>query len=236
MKWLIVLFAISVATVPVRLYKDGADQMPYRLFVPDHYDEHNEYPLILWLHGTGGIGDDNLQNISGDQIPGTRLWTKKKNQAVHPTFVLVPQSPVGWGSAGDVKLRPELKMVLGILNEVRAKFHIDPNRMYILGQSNGGVGAWALITTNPHLFAAAIFVCSAGAFPSRAESIVDLPIWAFQGSKDYGLVDSTREMIAAIQNAGGNPRYTEYPGAGHDIWNRVFKEPQIVDWLYAKHN
>jgi acetyl esterase/lipase len=65
---------------------------------------------------------------------------------------------------------------------------------------------------------------------------VGLPIWAFQGSKDYGLVDSTREMLAAIQNAGGNPRYTEYPGAGHDIWNRVFKEPQIVDWLFSKHN
>jgi hypothetical protein len=42
-------------------------------------------------------------------------------------------------------------------------------------------------------------------------------------------------MIAAIRAAGGKPRYTEYPGIGHAIWDRVFSEPGLVEWLFAQH-
>jgi predicted peptidase len=42
-------------------------------------------------------------------------------------------------------------------------------------------------------------------------------------------------MIQAIQKAGGKPRYTEYKGAGHEIWSRVFAEPELVEWLFAQH-
>jgi hypothetical protein len=42
-------------------------------------------------------------------------------------------------------------------------------------------------------------------------------------------------MIAAIRKAGSNPRYTEYSGMGHEIWDRMFKEPGPVEWLFAQH-
>jgi hypothetical protein len=42
-------------------------------------------------------------------------------------------------------------------------------------------------------------------------------------------------MIKKIRKAGGNPRYTEYAGDGHEIWNRVFREPDLVEWLFAQH-
>jgi hypothetical protein len=41
-------------------------------------------------------------------------------------------------------------------------------------------------------------------------------------------------MIAAMKRAGGNPRYTEYKGIGHDIWELVFKEPELEEWLFAQ--
>src|SRR5262245_49824799 len=100
-----VLFAVVLAIAPAmahsridgvegRIYKNGAGRtMPYRLFIPDRYDKTKVYPLVLWLHGGGGIGNDNLRQISEDQIPGTRIWAKAENQALHPAFVLVPQSP-----------------------------------------------------------------------------------------------------------------------------------------------
>jgi predicted peptidase len=34
------------------------DRMPYRLFVPTGYDARRKYPLVVWLHGTSGRGDD----------------------------------------------------------------------------------------------------------------------------------------------------------------------------------
>src|SRR6185436_19896037 len=79
------------------VYKNNRrEQMPYRLFVPTGYDKSKRYPVVIWLHGAGGAGEDNLLNISGDQVPGTRLWTKTENQSRHPAFVLVPQSTGGW--------------------------------------------------------------------------------------------------------------------------------------------
>src|SRR5262249_44082097 len=148
----------------------------------DGYDKQRQYPLVLWLHGAGGAGRDNLRQISEDQVPGTRIWTRAETQSLHPNFVLVPQSPAGWASPNDTDLRPELRMVLEILSALRREFAIDSRRIYILGQSNGGLGTWALVTRNPRLFAAAILVCSAGGFPRRADRVVGLPIWAFQGT------------------------------------------------------
>src|SRR6476646_4667893 len=66
--------------------------MPYRLFIPPGYKKSNKYPLIMWLHGAGGIGSDNLRQIQGDQIPGTHLWARPEIQAQHPAFIVVPQS------------------------------------------------------------------------------------------------------------------------------------------------
>ena len=41
-------------------------------------------------------------------------------------------------------------------------------------------------------------------------------------------------MIAAMKRSGGNPRYTEYKGVGHEIWETVFKEPDLEEWLFAQ--
>jgi len=237
---LLLLTVVGLAAVPAmgqnevdgfiaRTYQSRPrETMPYRLFIPAGYKKSQEYPLILWLHGAGGIGDDNLRQIIDDQVPGTRLWTKAENQARHPAFVLVPQSSARWPQV-------HLTAVLGLLDNIRSEFHIDPRRIYIIGQSIGGEAAWTMVTDNPFTFAAAIFVCSIGAKPSRAATVATLPVWAFHGSEDKPGVTATRDMMKAIRKAGGNPRYTEYAGAGHEIWNRVFREPGLVDWLFAQH-
>lgn len=41
-------------------------------------------------------------------------------------------------------------------------------------------------------------------------------------------------MIEAIKKAGGNPKYTEFPDAGHGIWEKVEATPGILDWLFAQ--
>src|SRR5215510_11803092 len=174
-----ILLAITLAAAPLmaqsridgfeaRIYRNGAGHtMPYRLFVPQRYEKQKRYPLVLWLPGARGVGVDNQQQISGDQVAGTRIWTKAENQSLHPTFVLVPQSPGPWGSPNDAEPRPEALMVLEILSAVRTEFPIDAQRIYIVGQSNGGLATWDLVARNPRLFAAAIFVCPVGAFPHQ---------------------------------------------------------------------
>jgi predicted peptidase len=237
-----ILIALTAALAPLssddrvdgfiaRVYtSSGGNSMPYRLFIPPRYDPHQKYPLILWLHGAGGIGHDNLRQISEDQIPGTRTWTSEKNLKLHPVFIVAPQSSKGWSDA------TQTQMVLSLLQALKTEFTIDERRVYVAGQSNGGIGVWALLIEEPRLFAAAILVCSAGTFPDKAAGIAQIPVWAFHGDSDTAAsVNGIRAMIAALRQAGGAPRYTEYQKAGHDIWERVFKEPTLVDWLFAQH-
>src|SRR5689334_6847948 len=129
-----------------RTYAAGSVVMPYRLFVPENYDKAKQYPLLVWLHGAGGRGTDNIQQISGDQVPGTRLWTTKRNQDKHPAFVVAPQSRSAWTLPRDVvDLQPEPRLVGELLDMLAAAYPIDQRRVYLLAQSMGGGGAWNLV-------------------------------------------------------------------------------------------
>jgi len=210
--------------------------MPYRLFIPKAYDPQRRYPLIVWLHGAGGIGTDNAAQIAGDQIPGTHTWTTPERQAEHPVFVVVPQSSVVWANTASPDLGPNLAKVDGILDAMSAEFSIDEDRVYLLGQSNGGYGAWNLLSNRPERFAAAVLLCPIKGDITRAHRVASLPMWVFFGDHDTAaIVEGSRAMVAALRAAGGQPRVTEYAGAGHDIWTRVFNEPEIVPWLFAQH-
>ncbi|HEY2382189.1 MAG TPA: PHB depolymerase family esterase [Terriglobia bacterium] len=208
-----------------RVYNQGGVTLRYRLFIPPKYKKPKPYPLILWLHGAGGSGADNLRQIQGDQVPGTHLWTTPDNVARHPAFILVPQSEGRWS---------DVQIVLNVIDALKTAFPIDPNRIYVLGQSIGGAAAWELVKSHPRTFAAAVFVSSAGTGPGSAKSISALPIWAFHGSNDPRILE-IQKMIEDIRGEGGHPRYTEYSGMGHDIWDRVFREPGLVGWLFAQH-
>jgi len=202
--------------------------MPYRLFVPPDYDKTHHYPLILWLHGAGSVGTDNFKQISGASLRGTHTWTAPQVQAKHPAFVLAPQSWTGsWPT--------DFPTVLELLNAVENEFSIDSARIYVAGQSMGGFGTWYFIATRPDLFAAAIPLCGGGNV-SNARLIAHIPIWAFHGESDRTVpVTESRKMIAAIRQAGGDPRYTEYKGVGHEVWFRTFQEPGLIEWLFAQH-
>src|SRR5262245_52504707 len=207
-----------------RIYKTT----PYRLFVPPAYDKARSYPLILWLHGAGSVGNDNLKQISGASLRGTHTWIAPQVQAKYPAFVLAPQSKSGAWTA-------DFATVLELLKSVEEEFNIDTTRIYVAGQSMGGFGTWHFITARPDLFAAAIPLCGGGDV-TRARVIAQMPIWAFHGEADPTVpVTESRNMIEAIQKAGGNPRYTEYKGVGHEVWFRTFQEKELVDWLFAQH-
>jgi len=67
-----------------------------------------------------------------------------------------------------------------------------------------------------------------------ASNMIDIPIWAFHGAHDKAVpVDLTRNMIKAIENAGGSPKYTEF-SAGHLIWGKVVDTPGVIEWLFAQ--
>jgi predicted peptidase len=211
-------------------------RMQYRLFVPDQKARGEPLPAIVYLHGGGGIGADNLRQISGGNKTGTHVWVSPQMQARYPAFVVAPQLPDGnrWDARQTEVLAPYAQLVVELLGSLTQEFAIDSSRIYLTGQSLGGVGTWDLITKRPELFAAAIPLCGEGT-PSRVAAARDLPIWVFHGAKDESVpVTGSRDMVAALRAAGSKVRYTEYPGVGHEVWLHAYVERELPDWLFAQ--
>jgi predicted peptidase len=216
------------------LTTDDGTIVPYRLFIPKVTAESGALPLVIWLHGADGMGTDNIKQISGDQVPGTRIWTNARTQAEHPAFVVAPQSPSGgWGAAASAT------RLLAVVNSLESEFHLDERRVYLLGQSAGGRVAWNVLTQEPNIFGAVVLVCPA--FPPLiatdrppTKALAPLPIWAFIGEDDPGR-NTLVELVRALRSVGGQPRFTEYAGMGHEIWTRVFQEPELVTWMFSQH-
>lgn len=220
-----------------KIYKGSQGRtMPYRLYVPDNYDKQKKYPLVLYLHGGGGRGDDNLKQIEGGNGYIVDLLIARSTQAKNPSIVLIPQSPgEGWVDYDSITPTKYLSLVLDLIKEIETSYSIDTQRRYVLGQSMGGFGTFAIITLQPRMFAAALPVCGGGD-ESKAKDIAHIPIWAFHGELDESVkVERSRNMVAALTKAGGKPKYTEYKGEGHLIWSKVVQEPELLPWMFSQH-
>ena len=200
--------------------EDGSTS-PYVVFVPASYDGKAEYPVILFLHGSG-------ETKGGGKKPvevgiGPAIKTMKDFGAI----VVIPQSEnrTWQATSGDAK------RALSILDATMKEYKTDAKRIYLTGLSMGGYGTWSIATAHPERWAAIAPICGHGD-PKQAEKIKDIPCWCFHGDKDTAVkVEGSRDMIEAIKKAGGMPKYTEYPGVGHNSWDKAYGEKEFFPWL-----
>jgi len=235
------LFAQTAAelTTPEVFQNAEGEKLNYRLYVPAHLPEGKKVPLVLFLHGAGERGDDNVAQLKHGVTDIIRF-----TQTNGPAILIVPQCPNGrkwvevdWSAASHT-MPPtpsiSMKLALQLLREKMAKLPVDPARVYVTGVSMGGYGTWDAIEREPDLFAAAIPVCGGGD-ATRAESIKRVPIWTFHGDKDGAVpVGRSRDMVKALKACGGNIQYREYAGAGHDVWTPTYADPSVLAWLFEQ--
>jgi predicted peptidase len=207
----------------------------YRLFKPAAYDPQTNYPLVLFLHGAAGLGDDNARQFNGGNEAPPLALTADDAQARFPSFVIAPQCPRGTSWSGFGREPSEMiAATMSALQSLQREFRIDAGRIYIVGVSMGGHGVWDTVAKFPKTFAAAVPICAASEV-AQAPKIAPLPVWSFHGAADPLInVSNAREMVAALRKAGGHPRYTEYPGVGHDSYRNAFKEPDLLPWLFSQ--
>ena len=74
--------------------------MPYRLFIPTNYSAAERYPLVMFLHGHGAEGNDNIQQLV---LPDCLVYVSYSRQLTRPAFFVAPQCPVthAWDDACD---------------------------------------------------------------------------------------------------------------------------------------
>ena len=109
---------------------------------------------------------------------------------------------------------------------------MDEDRVYLCGISMGGYGTWYTSMARPDLFAAIAPVCGGGM--AWNASVLKMPVWAFHGAADNVVsVTQSDEMVRAIENAGGNVKYTRIDGVGHNVWDYTF-DRELMEWLLDK--
>jgi len=161
--------------------------------------------------------------VVAPQIPADQRWVD-----VPPSlsaYTLAPEPSAALAGA------------MGIVRELLRTYpQIDGDRIYVTGISMGGFGAWEAAERWPEMFAAALPIAGAGD-PTAAGVLARVPTWAFHGALDDIVpAEGSRIMVRAARAAGGTACYTEYPDAGHDIWNaeKPYGDPRVLAWLFAQ--
>jgi predicted peptidase len=226
----------------------GGTVRRYQVYVPFDYSKSTMWPLIVSLHGNTLQGDDGVLHTSvglANQIRRTR--------SRFPAVVLLPQAPSG-GRWEQAELQ---NMILAQLDRTIAEFRIDPERVYLTGDSMGGTGALRVLYCWPERFAGVAivagrvrardsaaggadrkdnaFVAAQDPFSALAERVRRLPIRLFHGTSDQtNSVDESRRLAAALKSAGANVSLVEYPDSGHvDGITKAYAEPDFAAWLLS---
>ena len=185
---------------------DGSGQT-FVLGLPKDYVPGRAYPLIIRLHGAGGVPRPPADGASA-----------------HRGFIVA--SPWGRGGTNGYFGLGE-DDVLQVIDYVRTWYKIDPDRIYVSGGSMGGQGTWRMASRHPDLFAGAAPVCG---YPDSAplENLRNVPVFNQHGDMDWSVpVDQSRYAVARLQQLGYAVLHREAPGEGHAISN-IYRSD---DWL-----
>ena len=198
--------------------------MPYWLYTPANAEEG--MPLIVYLHGVTGKGDD-LQQLAVNEDFVRWLYAGQLGDI--PAYVLIPQlssAQKDWIAASDA--------VAGLIRETAETYAVDQENISLTGFSMGGAGTWFIGASHAGLFAR-IAPLSGGIKPMETtlKALSALPIRAFVGSEDTVISpQSTWDCAAMLLERGADIQVTEYEGATHtDLPARVYLEGDLLQWL-----
>ena len=200
------------------------DGMAFWLYTPSNAREG--MPLIVYLHGVTGKGDDPKQLLEGEDFV---QWLVGGQFGDLPAYVLIPQLPStqkDWIAAAD--------SVVGMIRQMAEECAVDEANISLSGFSMGGAGTWFLGATHADLFAR-IAPLSGGIKPTErmTTALCGLPIRAFVGSADTVISpQSTWDCAALLTERGADIEVTEYEGAGHtDVPEKAYLESDLLLWL-----
>ncbi len=230
-----------------RTYSDEAgNSLPYRILYPENYDTTQQYPLVFFLHGAGERGSDNEAQL----VHGADLFARADLREKYPAIVVFPQCAredywvrIGerregrafWSFPFYEQPTPSMQLATALLDEMRTTEAVDPYRIYLMGLSMGGFGAFDLLARYPESFAAAAPICGGGNTRMARHYAPHTSLWIFHGAKDEVVpVENSRRMYRQLQQLGAEVRYTEYPQANHNSWDSAFAEKELLPWMFAQ--
>lgn len=200
---------------------------PVQVFVPRGA---GPFPCVVFLHGVGENGTDGVRHLAVGLPPYVEA-----HAADFPAVVIAPQCKGPWKWVDE-----DEEVLLAAIDAVGSQVPLDPARLYLTGLSQGGCSTFDLGAKYAEKWAALVVVCGAGR-PADAMRMRRLPVRIYHGERDEVVPPSGghkfdesslggRDMSRLLPHAA----YTEFPGADHFIWDRVYSDPALWDWLFAQ--
>ncbi|HSN62109.1 MAG TPA: hypothetical protein VLR49_14315, partial [Ferruginibacter sp.] len=210
------------------------------------------YPLIIWLHGAGQIGQGNTTDLPKVLLYGLTNVISKGN---FPASFTVDDSSFSFIVISPQFIsNPTGNNVAAIITHVINNYRVDPERIYLLGMSAGGGALWeyASISSANSNKLAAIIPFAGNLNPSQVQAnriaSANLPVWAFHNTNDGTVpVTNSRNWRNYINSYIPTPnpllKLTEFPVVSsnaviaHDCWTNTtvptYKENgiNIYEWL-----
>ncbi len=185
------------------------------MYVPASYDPDTQTPLLVALHGATRSSLD---------------WAGLYDVCESRGYVLLaPDSRDRTWDRVNGFFGPDVQYIDAALAHVFARVRVNPDRIGLLGFSDGASYALSLGPSNGDLFKA-IIAFSPG-FLAPGTDLVGTPrFWVSHGTSDTILSSETTrtQIIPALLDAGYDVTHVEYEG-GHELPPSI--ATQALDWF-----
>ena len=203
----------------------GNIALNYWLYTPANATE--KMPLIVYLHGGSGKGDD-LELVVGNGFP---QFLNEGTLGDIPAYIIMPQVPSA--HKGWVELTNPIKELIEFMHDT---YRTNSEKVGLTGHSMGGTGTYSLAAAFPSLFfRVAPLSGSIKNTEANLSALSQMDVWSFVGSEDKIVTpDSSIEFVTALQKRNPNARNTVLEGADHfEVPSLVYlsEEYGLIDWL-----
>ncbi|MHB1157639.1 MAG: carboxylesterase family protein [Phycisphaerales bacterium] len=198
----------------------NGEQTHYLLYLPTGYaaaeNAGRHYAMLVVLHGLFENGGDVEMLLKYG--PSRRI----EEGMNYSMIVVTPQNPAGlWN----------VTMVNAMVHDIIKAYRVDADRVYLTGVSVGGQATWEAAIAEPGLYAAIAPMATYGGV-SGAGKIAGVKVWAFHGGSDWvATSDNDGDAVREHQAAGGESKLTIYNGVGHEVWEQVYQQSFLYEWL-----
>jgi predicted peptidase len=197
------------------------NDLKYLMYTPNGYESSNvSFPLVVWLHG-GDQGGGDIEKVKSSGMP--KLIEDGKQ---FPFLVFSPQNP-------SEELLYPIEKVEAALEEVISKYRVDRSRIYVVGYSRGGFGAWAMAEQFPQKFAAVVPIAGGGNRHYLSRTNEKAAFWVFHGTDDdVILLSDSVIMYERLKALKRDARLSVLEGVDHsNIERAALSDPELWDWL-----
>ena len=206
--------------LPERITKQTTNNVTYELQLPREYNHGRAYPLLIVLHHSGEGARDMLKR-----------WADRAGREGY--ILAAPHWQQGAGASYNYSAA-EHATVLDTLRDLRLRFHVDCDRVFLFGLGQGGNMAYDVGLAHPDLFAGILPMAATPELFVRQywPNAQYLPFYIVGGDHVGEPNKLTREQLEKWIPHGYPVLYVQYKGRGME-WFGAEVAP-MFDWMGRK--